>query len=303
MHKYDDDDDNDNINNGTKKVNGQDTVLRQKTIAITRSEDDAAEFISMARAKNARVHALPTIQLISKGQKIVQEFLDAIDADSPDYAVFMSSKAVKLLFDTARATDSDDSAKQPAVYDTLRLAVANMTVVAVGPKTSEALAREGIKVNEMPAKTYSSVGIGEVFTRLNATGRRAIIPRSGASTPFLKKLLEKIGLEVTELHLYDVCTFSDTTKWNGFREEFAGGRIDGIVFTSASSVRGFADIMSRDYNMDDLLRRLQDVAVVAIGPFTADELKKTGIACSVTSDTHTVAGSFETLSEILELGK
>lgn len=274
---------------------------QQKTVAITRSPDDAAEFLEMARGRSIRAHALPTIQLVSRGDKIVNEFLDAARAESPDYAVFMSSKAVRLLFDTARSLDGaggdGGSAAQPgSAYERLRLAVANMTVVAVGPKTRDSLESEGIRVNEMPPKTYSSVGVGELFTRLSAVGRKAIIPRSGASTPFLRELLEKIGLDVVELHLYDVCAFSDTAAWNGFRAEFAGGRIDGIVFTSASSVRGFAEIMSKDYSADGLTERLSRTAVVAIGPFTSDELKKAGVTHNVISEVHTVRGAFETMA-------
>ncbi len=76
------------------------------------------------------------------------------------------------------------------------------------------------------------------FTQLNAVGKKVIVPRSGASTPFLKELLSKIGIDVLEIHLYDVCAFRDTTQWNGFRELFSQNKVDGVVFTSASSVRG-----------------------------------------------------------------
>ena len=60
--------------------------------------------------------ALPTIELVSKGEKIVDEFLESISTYVPDYSVFMSSKAVKLLFDTA---------KQIGKLEKLQLAVAN----------------------------------------------------------------------------------------------------------------------------------------------------------------------------------
>ncbi len=311
---------------------------KQKTIAITRSIDDAAEFLELAHKNKTKAHALPTIQLVSKGQKIVEEFLKAIKTESPDYVVFMSSKAVRLLFDMAHSydkqrkadthnydnddqntvelndndnysnSDSDNSnynsndnsnINKNSTYDKLKLAIANMIVIAVGPKTRESLECEGIKVNEMPPKTYSSVGIGELFTSLNAVGRKAIIPRSGASTPFLKELLEKIGLEIVEIHLYDVCAYTDLTQWNDFREDFSTDKIDGIVFTSASSVRGFLEIMSKDYSIDDLLAKLSHVMIVAIGPFTADELKKSGITNNIISKVHTVQGAFDTLKKSL----
>ena len=133
-------------------------MIQGKTIAITRSKEDSEEFIDLVSKENATPIPLPTIELVSKGEKIVEEFLESVQSYNPDYSVFMSSKAVKLLF---------NSAKKISMYEKLQLAVANTIVMAVGPKTKAALEIEGIKVSHMP-KRYSSVGVGEVFTRLNA---------------------------------------------------------------------------------------------------------------------------------------
>ncbi|HSD05532.1 MAG TPA: uroporphyrinogen-III synthase [Nitrosopumilaceae archaeon] len=257
-------------------------MITGKTIAITRSKEDSEEFVQLITKASARAIPLPTIELVSKGDKIVDEFLDAIKQDDPDFSVFMSSKAVKLLFDTARKVSK---------YEKLQLAVANTNVIAVGPKTKTALEAEGIRVAHMPQR-YSSLGVGEVFTRLNAEGKKAIIPRSGASTPFLAQLLEKIGLHVKEIYLYDVCSFRDTSQWNEFRELFANKKVDGIVFTSASSVNAFFEIMLMDSDKKTLLENLQKSKIVAIGPFTADELKKFDVTPLI-SEVHTVSGAFE----------
>ena len=263
-------------------------MLDGKTIAITRSKDDATEFISLSEQNKAIPVPLPTIELVSKGEKIVDEFLESIVDYNPDYSVFMSSKAVKLLFDTA---------KKVGKIEKLQLAVANTTVMSVGPKTTVALESEGIKVNHQPT-TYSSVGVGEEFTKINAVGKKVIVPRSGASTPFLKELLNKIGIDVLEIHLYDVCAFRDTTQWNGFRELFSQNKVDGVVFTSASSVRGFFEIMSKDYDEDVLLDNLERVSVVSIGPFTSGELKKFKVKNTV-AEVHTVAGAFDAMKSTL----
>lgn len=263
-------------------------MLDGKTIAITRSKDDATEFIALAEQNNAIPITLPTIELVSKGEKIVDEFLESVKRYNPDYSVFMSSKAVKLLFDTA---------KQVGKFELLQLTVANTTVMSVGPKTTIALEQEGIKVNHQPT-TFSSVGVGEEFTKIHAVGKKVIVPRSGASTPFLKELLNKIGINVLEIHLYDVCAFRNTTQWNGFRELFSQSKVDGVVFTSASSVRGFFDIMSKDYNPETLLDNLRKLSVVSIGPFTSDELKKFNVKNTV-AEVHTVAGAFDVMKNIL----
>ncbi len=259
-------------------------MIEGKTIAITRSKEDSEEFIQLMSKDNAKPLPLPTIELVSKGEKIVDEFLDSLKEYNPDYSVFMSSKAVKLLF---------DNAKKISKHNELQLGVANTIVIAVGPKTKTALENEGIKVAHIPNR-FSSVGVGEVFTRLNAVGKKVVVPRSGASTPFLKNLLEKIGLDIKEIHLYDVCTFRDTSQWNEFRELFSQNKVDGIVFTSTSSVKAFFEIMSNDYEQKTLLDNLQKIQVVAIGPFTADELKKFNVQNTV-AQVHTVPGAFDAI--------
>jgi len=263
-------------------------MIEGKTIAITRSRDDSQEFIDLITKERGNVLPLPTIELVSKGEKIVDEFLSALADGDPDYSVFMSSKAASLLFETA---------KKVGKFEELQLAIANTIVLAVGPKTKDALEKENVKVAYMPQR-YSSVGIGEIFTKLNAVGKKVIVPRSGASTSFLKDLLEKIGLHVTELYLYDVCTFSDTSQWNEFRDLFSQDKIDGIIFTSASSVRAFFEIMTKDHDENQLVDMLHKTMVVSIGPFTADELKKFNVK-NVIADVHTILGSFDVLAKAL----
>ncbi|MGI0059910.1 MAG: uroporphyrinogen-III synthase, partial [Nitrosotalea sp.] len=96
-------------------------MMQGKIIAITRSKEDSEEFTKLISNAKAKAISLPTIELVSKGDGMVDEFLDAVKIDDPDYSVFMSSKAVKLLFDTA---------KKISKYEKLQLAVANTTVIA-----------------------------------------------------------------------------------------------------------------------------------------------------------------------------
>lgn len=265
-------------------------MISGKTIAITRSRQDSEEFLDLASKESVTAIPLPTIELVSKGDRIVEEFLSDIEQFDPDYSVFMSSKAVKLLFDVARNLSK---------HRELQLAVANTTVIAVGPKTQQALEAEGIRVAHVP-KRYSSVGVGELFTRLNAVGKKVIVPRSGASTEFLAKLLQKIGLQIKENYLYDVKAFSDTSQWSEFKQKLSENKVDGIVFTSASSVRGFFEIMLQEESQISLAKKLERARIVAIGPFTAEELKKFNVTNTI-ADVHTVRGAFEAMKNVFSL--
>ena len=56
--------------------------------------------------------------------------------------------------------------------------------------------------------------------------------------------------------------------------------------------------MSKDYEEKNLLNNLQTIKVVAIGPFTADELKKINIINTI-AQVHTVSGAFDSIKNIV----
>ena len=66
------------------------SMMQGKIIAITRSEDDSEEFIDLVTKEKAKPVSLPTIELVSKGDKIVEEFLEATKQYDPDFSFFMS---------------------------------------------------------------------------------------------------------------------------------------------------------------------------------------------------------------------
>ena len=49
--------------------------MEGKVIAITRSKEDSEEFMRLINNAKARAISLPTIELVSKGEGMVEEFL------------------------------------------------------------------------------------------------------------------------------------------------------------------------------------------------------------------------------------
>ena len=262
-------------------------TLQNKVIAITRSAQDATEFRDIVESEGGQAIPLPTIRLVARDDFISNLYLHHIDEYDPAHIVFMSSRAVTLLFEDAISHD---------ILHTTRLKTANTNVVSVGPKTSRALGRYGIKVNAEPASIYSSVGIGEVFGKIDRAKDRILVPRSGSSTPFLKTLLEKLGFDVHELYLYDAMPHQGGPIWEDFAARLRQGDLDGMIFTSVSSVRAFFDITS---NMNlDAVSMLDKTTTVAIGPFTSSELSEHNIRYVVAPE-HTVPGALDTLRDLI----
>ena len=94
----------------------------------------------------------------------------------------------------------------------------------------------------------------------------------------------------------------NTSQWNEFRQLFSQNKVDGIIFTSVSSVQAFFEIMQKDHDKNKLVDMLHETIVISIGPFTADELKKLNVE-NVIADVHTVPGSFDAIVKALSLAE
>jgi uroporphyrinogen-III synthase len=255
--------------------------LKGKVIAITRGERDAAEFSQLVSEEGGRAIALPTIEVVPKGPDAAKDFLARLEKKKHDYCAFMSPQAVKILFDHARREAA--------------LALKSTTVIAVGPKTKQSLVEHGVNVRLMPAK-FSSAGLVELLSALKVKKEKIIIPRSGAANEFATKALEDLGMQVDEVMLYTVRTAPVTFAWSEFSELLLKKKVGAVIFTSASSVGSFFEIMEKlsegDLQLDILAK------VVSIGPFTSKELKSREIKYFEAQE-HTVRGALELARKIV----
>ena len=251
--------------------------LRDRIIAITRSDEDALEFSQLVNQEGGRVVAIPAIQIVPADAKVAGRFIDLMERKRHDYCAFMSAQAVKVLFGLAGEK----------VVDVL----ARTSVIAVGPKTKQELERHGIRVDLVPER-FSSIGLVELMSGKEPRGKNMIIPRSGEANDYATKALSDLGMEVDEVFLYSARTADVTQTWQEFVNLLTQKKIDAIVFTSASNVRSFFEIMGR---MHAELHK--DVDMISIGPFTTAELARKGIACHEAKD-HTIKGTFELVRKL-----
>ncbi len=262
-------------------------MLDGKVIAITRDEEGAKDFVQMVESRNGKAIALPTISLVPKAPAVLFKFLDMISDKKHDYILFMSANAVKIMFDVF------DKAKK--TIDAVSL-LNSAKIVAVGPHTKQELENYNVNVSMMPKK-YSSHGVIELLSRADCRGKKIIIPRSSASTNYLATLLAGLGMDVDEVHVYDVKPAMHD-KWSQFMDMLRKNTIDCIVFTSASSVNSFFEVAIQYEKSERLISILNSIKVIAIGPFTNDALIERDVK-AVMSDEHTLNGTFNLAVKIL----
>lgn len=252
--------------------------LRNRTIAITRSEQDASEFFQLVESEGGRAVAIPAIEIVPADKKVARRFVELLQKKKHDYCAFMSAQAVRVLFSLA----GEEAAR----------ALKQTSVIAVGPKTAQELEKHGVKADMMPDK-FSSIGLVEMMSIEKPRRKKIIIPRSGEANDFAAKALSGLGMKVDEVFLYRTRTAGVTPEWKEFGGLLAKKKVDAVVFTSASNVRGFFQIMKK---MRKSLPR--QVSVISIGPFTTAELAKKRIRCHE-SDDHTIKGTVDVAKKLL----
>jgi uroporphyrinogen-III synthase len=257
-------------------VQGKMTALKSKILAITRSEQDVAEFSKLVSAEGGRAIALPAIEIVPAGPQAAQEFLDRLQSKKHDYCAFMSSQAVNVLYELAGEKSSQ--------------ALNSTKVIAVGPKTRQSLEKHGVQVTLVPEK-FSSAGLVDLLSKLKPEGKKIIIPRSGAANEFASQALADFGMIVDEVFLYAVQTCKPAPVWNEFSSLLQKKQVDAVIFTSASNVSSFFEIMG-SMQLDSLTK------VISIGPFTSNELKKRKIKCLEAKE-HTVMGTLELARQVV----
>lgn len=138
---------------------------------------------------------------------------------------------------------------------------------AVGPATRQTLAAGGVAIAAEPAGQVGAAipdAMGEVG------GARVLLLRSAAAADDLPRLLASRGARVREVAVYEIVEGPEASR--GPLDEALAAGLDAAVFTSGSTVRGFARLVR------DPAAALSGARIVCIGPITARAARRAGLA-------------------------
>jgi uroporphyrinogen III methyltransferase / synthase len=135
-----------------------------------------------------------------------------------------------------------------------------------------------------------------VVEALKATGdlrgRRILLPRADIARELLADELRKAGAEVTEVSAYRTLKASLVeSSGRDIYKMLLDGEIDVVMFTSASTVRNFAQAMGQE-QAADLLRT---TVVACIGPVTAEAAERLDIKTTVMPAEYTIPALVEAI--------
>lgn len=167
---------------------------------------------------------------------------------------------------------------------------AGTRVAAVGPATAEALATAGVRVDHVPPE-YLTIAIADGLGNVN--GRRIVLARADAATAGLRQALITRGARVEEVIAYRTVEGPGSSRDR--LHAALQDDLDGIAFTSGSTVRGLTRLASP---IDR--GRARALPAFCIGPVTAGEARNSGFHIAAVAVEHTAVGLADAIATHFE---
>ena len=218
---------------------------------VTRPRERASALSRRLRELGGEVVELPTICL----RPLEDARLDGLDGCR--WLVLTSPSGVEIFFRLLLAQGRDVRC------------LAGIRIAALGAGTAAALAQRGITADLVPP-TYNARSLGEALAARLAPGDRVFIARARQGSPELLEPLAALGgVQVTDTAIYETeLTRPPVLEPLALLEGDAWA-----VFTSASTVRGFAAAAGTE--------ELAGVRALCIGRQTADQARRYGMEIRV----------------------
>lgn len=245
--------------------------LGGRRIIITRPRRKSAKLKGMLYDLGAEVVELPSIKTVAiKNNEVLYEAINNIK--KYNWIAFTSEAAVEIFFDTLLEKKVD-----------IRKLV-DIKFAVVGPATKKAVENRGLFTDYMPEEYYGESMAHGLAKHISKDDKIIVcVPREIDSQ--LCNNLKEYENQMNIVPLYDI----EYEKNNSLKINDS----DYVVFTSASSVRGFVNsVEGLDYN---------SVNAICIGKMTAKEASNYGMKISISNEA-TIESLVECVIECSERG-
>jgi uroporphyrinogen III methyltransferase / synthase len=238
-----------------------------KRIVVTRATWQAGITAEMIEDLGGEAIEFPTIRI--EPLEDYEELDEAIGSLSQyDWIVFTSVNGVKAVLDRAFELGKDVRC------------LGGVRICSIGPKTTEALRERQLLPDLEPAR-FSSEGVIEAFLRgADLKDKRVLLARSDLGDEMLPSALGELGAKADNI----VCYRTAKAQPDPYVvETLLKGECDAVIFTSASTVRNFAEIFG-----ERLHSIPQGTVFACIGPVTAAAAREVGLEVHVEAADYTI---------------
>jgi uroporphyrinogen III methyltransferase/synthase len=245
------------------------------TLLVTRPAAQAAELVGLLAERGIGAVSVPTVEIAPPppGGPMDDAIRSLADAA---WLVITSANGAAALLERLAAMD--------------RSLPAGIRLAAIGPATAKVLRAGGLRVDHVPSR-YRTVAIADGLGGL--TGKRVVLARADAATRDLRDALQARGALVEEVVAYR--TIEGPARSRDRLRAALRQRLDGLTFTSGSTVRGLRRLLSPAD-----ARRTTALPAYCIGPVTAGVARRAGFSVPVVAADHTAKALAEAIHSYLE---
>ena len=253
--------------------------LSGRRVLVTRAREQSAELVDRLLDLGAEPIEAPTIRIAPPDDYGPLDAACAAAA-SFDWIVFTSVNGVDAFLQRLLSGPRDIRA------------LGGVRLCAIGPATAGRLRRHGLKVDVMPAEHRAEA----VFAALRQAGRlagaRVLLARADIAREMLADALRAAGAVVTEATAYRTVR---ADGWSGpeLHALLRDRPVDVVTFTSASTVRNFAEILGTE----SAAALLAATRVASIGPVTAAAAAELGFETTIMPAAYTIPALVEAIAD------
>lgn len=249
-----------------------------KTLVVTRSRPQASVLLEGLRELGAEALEMPAIAIRPPEDRLSADAA-AERLDGYDWVIFTSVNGVDFFMESVRAAGLDARG------------FAGVKIAAIGPATSERLARFGLIADYQPPKYIAEAIFEGLAGREDLHGKRILLPRADIARKALPDLLKGAGAEVDEIAIYR--TVRGDFDADLLRRKIVDDEIDAVTFTSSSTARFFVEGLGREFVSGNRAK----IRGVSIGPVTSETMRSLGIEPAAEACVHTIDGLIETIRD------
>ena len=194
-------------------------------VLVTRPRQHISKTADLLRQKGAEVLELPSICTVPvEDNSRLYEAFEKLAAYQ--WIIFTSPVGVEIFFDEMDRKEMDVRSLGQA------------KIAVIGEGTKKKLKEHHLLADFMPS-VYDGETLGTELAKELQGDEKILIPRAEAGNKKLTELLEQTGAKVDDIATYTTCY--EKSRLIDEKKEFETGSVDCVVFTSASTVKGFVE--------------------------------------------------------------
>lgn len=235
-------------------------------IPETRQLDVLAQ---MVERRGAETWRCPLVSILdTPDQQAVRDWLERFNAGAMDDLVLLTGEGLRRLAAVA---------EREGCYSTFVAALEGVRTITRGPKPVNALRELGLK-NDMTASEATTEGVIEALRAQDLGGRTVGVQLYGEEPNHrLQDFLRATGAHVDPVAPYVYADESNREAVASLVTGLTEGKLDAIAFTSQAQVKRLMNVARGMGQEDGVVRALERVLLVSVGPVVTDQLAQYGL--------------------------